>query len=136
MQLLYVDSNVYIDYITNRSNINGVPLGLKAERFFYKVLTGDYKIIFSRLVQYQITKELGGFENVKMLLKMLESKLIFVDYTSEDLDKAKKLDSEETEDALHALLAKQYNAKWVVTRNIAHFNRFKHIVMPILPEDI
>lgn len=57
-------------------------------------------------------------------------------YTPEELTEAETLDSENRNDALHAILAHKHRAKYVVTRNIKHLNKFKHLIAPILPEEL
>ena len=62
-------------------------------------------------------------------------KLVTVKQDYEDVEKARILPTHQ-DDALHAVLAAKAGAKFLVTRNIQHFLNVRHLIQPILPENL
>ena len=134
MKTLYVDTNIYLDFLLNRKNKLGVPLGPKAWNMFSKILFGDYVIMVSTKVLEEIEGEIKDFGKAKMLFEFLKLKIKKIPYTQDELDQAEKMDKEHRNDALHALLANKHGADYLVTRNTNDFKKFS--VKLKLPEDV
>ena len=67
---------------------------------------------------------------------MLKPKLKIVSASKEDEAEAQKIDSTDTADALHALLARKHGASCVITQNIQHFKKFNYILPSKRPSEI
>lgn len=136
--LLYVDTDIFLNFLLNRKNLYGYPLGPEAEEFFNKVFNYDINIVISTKVLEELYGQLQNPGQAQMLFKLLKSKnkINVVEYSQEELKEAETLDAENRNDALHALLAKKHGAKYVVTRNMRHFSKFSHIIEPKFPKDI
>jgi len=134
--LLYVDANVYLDFLLDRTNLQGAPLGPKAWRLFCRVASGDYLLLVSLKTLEEIQGELGDLSRMSMLFEILKHKIKKIEYSKEEVDEAERLDPLNHNDALHAILAHSHGADYLVTRNTCHFRKFSHLVTLILPENI
>lgn len=136
--LIYIDTDVFLNFLLDRKNEYGKPLGPEAEELFNKVFFYDFEIVISTKVLEELYGELQDPGQAQMLINMLQTKkkLKIVKYTPDELEEANKLDRENRNDALHALLAKKHGAKYIITRNMRHFKNFSHIIEPKFPKDI
>ena len=136
--LIYVDTDVILNFLLNRKNEYGKPLGPEAEEFFCKVFVSPFEILISRKTLEELYGTLHDTNKAKMLFEMLKSKqkLRIVQYNEEDLKEAESIDCENRNDALHALLARKNGAAFVVTRNMRHFRNFSHIIEAKFPKDV
>ena len=66
---------------------------------------------------------------------MLNEKLIRIESTDEDKEKATKRESHFT-DSLHAVLAIRANVDYFITRNVTDFSGFRHELKIKLPESL
>lgn len=133
-ELIYIDTNVYIDYFLNRKD-KFRPLGDFAFELLRKSLDCKYTIIISKWV----LDELGFFiseKEITELIQWMESKekVIFIMTSKEDVLEAKK--KAHWQDALHAILAKKANANYLVTRNIKDYSNFSDVLNIVLPENL
>jgi len=138
-ELIYIDSNVYLDYLENRVD-RLRPLGEFALRLIQRALECEFKIIISSLVIEEVEKHVTR-DRVDAITDDLKGvgKLIRIEITLEDEKKAKELiKTKDThfKDALHAVLAYKTNAKVLVTRNIKDFADLQDLVDVKLPESI
>ena len=136
--LIYVDTDVFLNFMLERNNKWGEPLAPEAEELFTRAYYGEYEIIISEKTVEEFRGALTDPGQTPLLFTMLQAKdlLRIVTYTAQDLKEAEALDPENRNDALHALLAKKHGAQFVVTRNIRHFKKFSHIIEPKLPKEI
>ena len=109
---IYIDTNVYLDYLLERKNSYGKDLSRPAFGIFKRAVACEFHVVLS----YHLLNELHA--NIKesdthMLLKFLRKKLILI----ED-EKGYKGDEK------HAVLAKKAGADLIVTINIKHLHRF------------
>ena len=125
--LVYVDTDVFLNYILNRKNKQGKSLGEEAELFFSKVISTDLEILISRKVLEELYGQIEPNE-VQMLFEFLKSKIRVVPYDKQDLLEAEQLDAENRNDALHAILARKHGADCLVTRNMKHFKKYSLII--------
>ena len=132
MTTIYIDTNIYLDFL-----VNGRPKRFAEDAFqlFNRTLRCEFDIIISKKVKNELRPNIEGKESA-LLFQLLEPKLKPVNPTSQDEEEAKNLDSVDTADALHAILAKKHNAKFLVTQNMRHFQKFSHIIQPIRPSEL
>jgi len=134
MKRLYVDSNVYLDYLEARSN--GLrPLQEFAFNVFKRAISCEFEIVLSSEVLRELNKH--GIEEKKLFLwldELFSRKKIFrAKAEIEDLAEAKNYPN--FSDALHAVIAKRTGCEFIVTRD-AHFSQFRELVKPCLPEEL
>lgn len=130
--LIYIDTNIYLDFL-----IKGRPPRQAEDAFnlFNRAIRCEFEILVSRKVKTEMYPNIQGNESA-MLFKFLEPKLRYIEPTSEDEEEASKIDTKDTADALHAILAKKYGAVFLVTQNMRHFKKFNNIIASKLPSDI
>ena len=119
---IYVDTNVYLDYLLERRNKLGKDLSRPAFNVFKRAVSCEFYIIFSN----HLLNELHGNikeDDTRMLLNFLKKKLISV----ED-------EHEHKGDEKHAILAINAGAELIVTRNKNHFIQFS--IKAVLPEEL
>jgi predicted nucleic acid-binding protein len=133
---IYVDANIYLDFLLARKNKQGIPLGPKAWNLFCRVAYEDYTLLVSLKTLEEIQGELKDLSKLKMLFEILKHKIKKIEYSNEELKEAQILDQENRNDALHAILANKHGAKYLVTRNTDHFKKFSHLIVLRLPESI
>lgn len=119
---IYVDTNVYLDYLLKRANKNGEDLSKSAFEVFKRAVSCEFYIVWS----YHLLQELHA--NIKesdtlMLLAFLKKKLI----VAEDEPGYRG-------DEKHAVLAEKAGAELIVTRDKKHFCNFS--VKAVLPEEL
>lgn len=132
----YVDSCIWRDYLENRSD--GLkPLGEFAYLFFKKCSKENHKIYFSKLVFNELSKYINEIE-INKLIDNFSNIIIFVNYSNEQILKAKNLIKEYNNlhfaDALHIVIAKENNCV-VITRDNHFFNLGK-LIKVFEPEEI
>jgi predicted nucleic acid-binding protein len=130
----YVDTSIWRDYIEDRSD--GIrPLGEFAAQFFGKCVSTKSKIIFSKVVLFElkcISENIleEGFFQFKEIL--LEAKI-----SQPQIREAKRVSRKKEvqfNDAIHSILARDNNAV-VITRD-AHFELLLDIADAKKPEEI
>lgn len=137
MTLIYIDTNVYLDYFEGRTD-KFRPLGEFAYQIFQRTLSCEFTIVFSGLLFKEIlnhTKEqqLYAFlHEFKEKNKILETKATFEDKVkTQQIVKEKRTSFNDT---LHAVIAQRMGAEFLVTRNIQDFLELQEIVKILLPE--
>lgn len=132
---IYVDSNVYIDFLNSRAG----RLGPDAYTIFVEVQQGKYQLIISPWVLREIYPHVKNIDDVKLLLSLLKENMTEVTYTQDEENQAKTLAASKSEthwhDALHAILAKKGGAKYLITNNIKDFLPYTDLVTPKHPRD-
>ena len=103
--MIYLDTNIYLDFL-----LEDRPRSFAEDAFqlFNRALHCEFQILISKKIKTELYPNLQGKESA-LLFQMLEPKLEIVDISKEDEDAAKKLDPEDTADALYAILARKYN---------------------------
>lgn len=130
--LIYVDTNVYLDFL-----VDGRPKDFTEDAFqlFYRALQCEFEIIISRKIKTELRPNIQGKES-SFLFNLLEPKLRLVDVSAEDIEEAKALDSIDTADALHAILARKFGAELIITQNMKHFLKFSGVIKPARPSEL
>ncbi|MCK4327713.1 MAG: PIN domain-containing protein [Candidatus Diapherotrites archaeon] len=132
MAVVYVDTNVYLDYFENRCD-RLRPLGEFAFQFFRRALKCEFEIVMSDHVMDEL-ESVVSIETIDMFLEPLKKKnkikLVFVEQA--DVRRAKRLPTH-WQDALHAVLAEKAGAELIVTRNA---NDFAGLFQAVFPEDV
>lgn len=136
-RLIYLDSNVYLDYFENRRD-RLRPLGEFAFGLLKRAMNCEFDILVSGHVINEVEAR-GCLKDFKFLLIDLGSlnKLVRVETTEADKAKARQLESEQKshfKDALHAVLAEKGGACVLVTRNVKDFQELSDLVDIALPE--
>src|SRR3989344_7979441 len=121
MVRIYCDTNIYIDMFQNRE-VKYRDLGAISRSIFSRSLDCEFELIISDWLLYELEKHVDSnmikdfFEPFKK-----KNKLIKVNKTNDDINKAKELASTDNtahfQDVLHQILAKKMNAKYLVTRD-------------------
>lgn len=124
----YVDTNIYIDCFTNR---NG--LGENAGNIFIYFQQGRYKLVVSDWVLFELNKYIDEKDKMKEFFQSMKENTVRITYSEDDIKEAKELSPSNWQDALHAILAKKANAKYLITRNKRDFIEFDHLVKPKFP---
>lgn len=133
---IYLDTNIYLDYLLNRKNKYGKDLGSIAFTIFNRTLACEFEIVLSSWTSEELIKTIEP-DKFMFLIQMLKAKnkLHLVNCEQKDIEQAKSL-SEHYHDPLHAILAKKANAEFVITRDLAGFECCKSIIKAYLPEKI
>jgi hypothetical protein len=119
---LYIDTNVYLDYLLERKNKYGKDLSRPACEVFKRAVACEFHVLMSN----HLIQELCGIielSDLTMLMSFLKKKIIMI----HDETKGKG-------DELHAQLAIKHGADLIVTRNIRHFKRFS--IQSNTPEEL
>ncbi len=135
MTLLYIDTNIFIDFVKERTNIYGKDISTPAAKLFFDIFSCKYHIVLSTWTLNQVYKEVE-IEDIAMLFNMLKKKLIVKTYDEEDKSKANQRSSDNFEDALHIILAEKTKADIIVTRDIGHFIKIGTKIPIKRPEDL
>jgi predicted nucleic acid-binding protein len=137
--LIYLDTNIYIDYFKNRADYLR-PLGEFAFQLLKRTFGCEFKIVISGVVIKELLH--NNCENeLAILVETLRAckKLIEVEANNEDFKEARNLSQERGisfNDALHAIVAKKANAECLVTRNIIHFQEVSDLIKISYPESV
>ena len=135
LNLLYVDTNVFIDALVERENKYGKNLSRHAGNFFYDAIRGKRRIVMSNWTIKELYKK--GHSTEVLLFELIKKSMTpIIEYTDEDVEKAKQLNPDHYEDALHVLLAVKAGAECVVTRNIEDFEKSSHLIEARVPERV
>jgi predicted nucleic acid-binding protein len=124
--LVYVDTNVFLDFLRDRDNEFGGSLGARAERFFRRVREGEFDIVVSDWVKEELSNHLESGEE-RILFSMLEDSIVEASYSDEDWERAREIDEEEADDILHAVIADNVGADLVTTQNISDYGEVDFI---------
>jgi predicted nucleic acid-binding protein len=132
---LYVDTNIFLDYLFERKNIFGKDLSRPAQKLFWRAIQCEFFIVYSSHTATELANQID-LRKTTFLFEALKKKIVPITITSEDIIEAKRLGKENYSDALHVILAKKSGADYIITRNLIHFKEFSRILNPKLPEDI
>ena len=128
MTKLYVDTNIYLEFIEQRRNYNDVVA------FFVTVQQKNFKIVVSDWVLeelYKFTDE----HAMSNLFKELKDYIIHVSYSEKDKQDARELSPNNWQDALHAVIAKKEGANYIISINKRDFLEFRSLVEPKFPSE-
>jgi len=131
----YLDTGIWLDFLEDRDEPN-FPKSVWAKELMNKIIKEGDKIVYSdnNLLE-MINAGYSEFE-VKELLQQLKSIIIFVEATKREIGKAKDLGQKRDvpkRDALHALIARNYNAILITHDN--HFKKLTDITKPFRLRD-
>lgn len=128
---VYIDTNVYLDYLLERKNKKGRSLADVAYAIFSRTISCEFEVVLSDHVIHELYRR-STPEETRMLFAAMAPKLVKVRTEENDRRKAEESPTHFS-DALHAMLAKKSESSLIVTRNIADF---RNIFEAKLPEDI
>ncbi len=132
---LYIDTNIFLDYLLERKNLEGNDISKYAQRLFYRAISCEFFIVYSDHTAFELNKFIEG-EKIKMLFTCLKKKTIMITTSQEDIIQAQKLSTSNFSDALHAVLAKKSESDYLITRNIKDFKEFSSYIKSRTPENI
>ena len=131
---LYIDTNIFLDYLLDRKNLLNNDISSPAQKLFHRAINCEFFIIFSDHTAKEVYNQIN-IEKTFFLFEVLKKKLVTIRQTKEDQEEARKIDSNNYDDALHFVLAKKSGADFIITRNIKHFSKFDSLKAK-LPENI
>lgn len=138
-QLIYLDTNIYLDYFENRNDYLR-PLGEFAFNLLRKTINCEFDILISSLLNDEIRAN-GYQKQMQELISVLEvrHKVINVEISVKDKVNAAFLSKQHNKpfsDVLHYFIAKKNNAELFVTRNIKDFPTLDGYPEIVFPENI
>ena len=135
--IIYVDTNVYLDFFLGRRDYLR-PLDEFAYQIFRRIEEGEFTLVISDHLLYELENNLEDKNRITELLQPLKEKgrIINITKTREDILKAKGISQEHWKDALHAILANKAKAVYLLTRNIPDYSGCEHLVQIKFPESI
>lgn len=116
MEKIYVDTNIFLDALEDRTSETGRDLGTPAMSIFSRAKCGQFNIIVSDWTLEELYLHIDK-EPVKELLSEIKENIIRCGYTEEQKKRAKR-NSNHWQDYLHGLIAKEQEADCIVTRNV------------------
>lgn len=119
MTKLYIDTNVYLDYLLGRKD-RLRPIGEFAFELLRRAVNCEFEILISDVVLDELRNNTSE-EKINRLLQMLKRKLIPVKKDNDAVLQAQKISKTDFWDALHYVIAKREGAEIIVTRNVQHF---------------
>jgi predicted nucleic acid-binding protein len=139
VERLYLDANIYLDYWENRSD-KMRPLGEFAFILFKRTFSSEFEILFSDWLAKELDKNDLTQKKLSSLMNKLErlNKISRIKTTPKDVMKARQISKKigtHWEDCLHAVLAENGKAKYLVTRNLPDFKNL-FFIKTILPEQL
>ena len=138
-RLIYIDTNVYLDLIENRTD-RFRPLGEIAGQLIQRALDCEFTIIISSVVVDEI-KYNGYYKDFLVLFNDLKdkNKIIYTEETYKDrvyADELKNLRRTPFKDTCHTVIAARMKAEVLITRNLKDFQNFLDIIEIISPDFI
>ncbi len=139
MVLLYLDTNIYLDYLNGRVDTLR-PLGEFAFLLFKRSLACEFSLAVSSLLLEELYLHIEK-ERVQSLLNDFQErkKILLTKITELDKERARNIVKERKtpySDTLHAIIAQRIGAYCVVTRNIRDFVALQDIIPIRLPENL
>jgi predicted nucleic acid-binding protein len=134
---VYCDTNIYLDFFLGRRDYLR-PLDEFAYQIFRRVEEGEFSLIISDHLLYELENNLEDTNKITELLQPLSKKgrIVKVFKSKDDVLKAKEISKEHWKDALHAILANKAKAVYLLTRNIPDYAGCEHLVEIKFPESI
>lgn len=131
---VYCDANIFMDYFIDREDYIR-PLKDFAFEFFSRGWNCAFELIISDVLVSELKKHLPK-EKFESIFNNFKEKNKLVYMKSEDADRREAKKKRNSEDAIHAVLAKKANAKYLATRNFKHFEDCGDLVAIVFPEYI
>lgn len=120
MDLVYVDTCVFLDALLERESRSGRDLGTPAMSLFSRSATCQFRIIVSDWTLEELYKNIEVDEKVEEFFSDIEHKIERCGYSDGDIREAKK-HSDHWQDFLHGIIAEREGADCIITRNIDDF---------------
>ncbi len=138
MQAIYCDTCIYRDYYEWRSGHAWIHYGEEAKKLFERVEDGEFSLVISDHLEYQL-KEFPQYQEYVETLKKSKN-LIEVKVSREDKQMADRealaSSNTEFEDSLHFVLALKGGASILVTDNLEHYAPFEGRIKIRRPEHV
>ena len=104
MTKLYIDTNILIYAIEDSLNPFGKDISTSSSKLFGEAASCKYQVIISTWALSEV-RRIRNIDDLDMLLKIVEKKIIIQKYTKEDVEQAKRQNSDHFQDELHGMLA-------------------------------
>lgn len=139
MTLIYIDTNVYLDYFEGRTD-KFRPLGEFAYQIFQRTLSCEFRIIISTTLVKELENNIQK-QRIYEFLGELEEKDKIVNgvIMKEDKERAQGIVRERKtpfNDTLHVVIANRMKADYFITRNVKDFIELQDFVKILLPEHL
>jgi len=126
----YFDTSIWLDFLENRNEPN-MPKGEWAKKLIEKIIEEECKIIFSDINSLELEGLGYSPYEIDELLQDIRQFIILVESEPAQFRKAKDISKKRgipLFDAIHALLARDFNAILITLDK--HFNEIKDIIIP------
>lgn len=139
MSLIYIDTNIYLDYFEGRTDYLR-PLGEFAFQIFQRTLSCEFTVAMTGFLMKELSKYAQAEQLSELTTELKEkNKLRESNTTKDDIEKARSIVKEKKTsfpDTLHAVVAQRMGAEYLVTRNVRDFLELQDMVKIILPEHL
>ena len=135
---VYVDSNIFLNYLFNEFGGITEFAALRTEELFEKALNGKYTLFTSELTVFEVSdisrlsenevKEFLQHRNVNIVKVMLSDKK-----QAENITQKTKI---HTKDAIHTAIALRCGCEAIITRDIKDFKKVSHLIKVCKPEEL
>lgn len=131
----YLDTCIWRDFLENRRDNSGKPIGHYAFLLIQKLMREKATILFSPLLLRELQGEYS-LDEIKSLFLLFQMSGLgrSVSMSDKQLREAESLSHDHVNDALHAILARDNQAILITRDN--DFNDFKKIVTIKKPEEL
>ncbi len=131
---VYVDTNVLLDMIKDRTNLFGESLGDYASKLFAHSFFCKFEVVVSDWTLEELYKFISP-EDTTSFFETLKKKIILVPYDEMDVLKAKERSENNFPDALHIIIAEKNNVDFIITSNTKDFFEIGSSVKIFKPKD-
>lgn len=106
-KLVYVDTNVWLDYVKNRKS-KYLDFSEIALNIFQRAVSCEFKILISKALMFELEKHLNK-SDLKELISWIKPKIQTISESKKDVELAKNINIH-FPDNLHYFLSKKHNA--------------------------
>lgn len=133
--LVYIDTNIVLDAVRDRTSVVGRDLGTPAKSLFSRAAACQFDIVVSEWLLEELDGKVDPGTVQQLFQPLRENdKIVKQRYSAEDKEEAKAVTGH-WHDALHGVLAERAGADVLVTRNLDDFRLFTSLD-PKLPEQV
>ena len=135
MTKLYIDTNILVYAIEDSKNPYGKDISSSSSDLFWAAASCKFHVIISDWALEELSR-IKTPEEIEMLFKIVEKKIIKIRHTPEDIQRAKEQNPDHFQDELHGILAIRAEADYLVTRNVKDFLHLENRIKVVRPEDL
>lgn len=135
MTKLYLDTNILVYCVEDSFNFTGKDISLSSTKLLLEAISCKYELIISNWTIIELNN-IKKLEKLTTIFKLIEKKIIKINYVVDDLKLAKKQNFDHFQDELHGILAIKSGADYIVTRNVKDFQSFEKKIKIVKPEEL